>query len=96
MERYQQKWRRIDELTQSEWGKTANSFRERDLIYGTAKLNVPAVIKHQIGTTAAILSLTAFGENMQTGEIVREQLHMQAVTSQPECSQIRQGLEKPQ
>jgi len=59
-------------------------------------LKVPAVVTTQIDTTAASASPTTAGEHMQSLDIVRGQLVMPAVTSQPVSSQIRLGSEKPQ
>jgi len=63
---------------------------------GTAELKVPAVVTPRIDTTAASASPTTAGEHMQTLDIVRGQLEMLAVTSQPGSSQMRLRSEKPQ
>jgi hypothetical protein len=55
---------RLDELTQPAWGDAANHFRERDMNFGTAKLNFPAVFKPQMDTTVATPSPTIVGEYM--------------------------------
>jgi len=96
MESIRQKQMRLDELTQPGWGDAANYFREEDMRYGTAELNVLAVFKPQIDTTTATQSPITVGEHMQTPEIVRGQSEMPAVTSRPGSSQIRLGWEKPQ
>jgi hypothetical protein len=96
MESFRPKHIRLDELTQPGWGDAANYFRERDMKYRTTELNVPAVVTPQIDTTAATASLTTAGEHMQTLDIVRGQLEMPAVTSQPGSSQMRLRSEKPQ
>jgi len=62
---------RLDELTQPGWGDAANYFRERYMKYGTAELKVSAVVMPQIDTTATTPSLTTFGEQMQTLDIIR-------------------------
>jgi hypothetical protein len=54
-------------------GNAADNFRERDMMYGTAKLMVPVVFEPQLDTTAATTSLTTVGELMQTLDIVRRQ-----------------------
>jgi len=87
---------RLDELTQPGCGDAANYFRETDMKYGTAELKVPAVVTPRIDTTVASASLTTAGEHMQTVDIVRGQLEMPAVTSQPGSSRMRLGSEKPQ
>jgi len=45
-ESFRQKQMRLDELTQQGLGDAANFFRERDMKYGTAILNILAVINH--------------------------------------------------
>jgi len=70
MESLRQKQMRLDELTQPGWGDAANYFRERDMMYGTAELKVPAVVKPQIEMTAATPSPITVGEHMQTPEII--------------------------
>jgi hypothetical protein len=82
--RLKQIW--LDELTQLRCGGTANYFGERDMKNGTAELQIPAVVKHLIDTTAATPSPTIFGEHMRTLDIVSEQSHMPAGTSQLACS----------
>jgi len=79
---------RLDELTQPGWGDAANNFSQRDMKYWTAELKVLAVVKPQIGMTAATPSPTTFGELMQTFDIVRGQSQMPAVTSRPGRSQM--------
>jgi len=96
MQSFWQKQMRLDELTQPGWGDAANYFRERDMRYGTAELNVPAVVQPQIDTTTDTPFPITVGEHMQTPEIVRGQSEMPAVTSRPGSSQMRLGLEKPQ
>jgi len=61
MESYQQKQRRLDELTQPGWGDAADYFHERDMKYGRTDLDVPAVVKPEGDTKAATLSPTTFG-----------------------------------
>jgi len=96
MENFRQKQMMLDELTQPGWGDAANYFRERDMKYGTAELNVPAVVPPQIDMTAASASPKTAGEHMQTHDIVRGQLVVPAVSSRPGSSQMRLGWQKPQ
>ena len=96
IESFRQNQMRIDELSQPGWWDAANYFRERDMKYGTAELNVPAVVTPWIDTTAATASPTTAEEHMQTLDIVRGQSGMPAVSSQPGSSQMRLRLEKPQ
>jgi hypothetical protein len=94
MESFQQKQMRLDKLNKPRWGDAANYFREREMRYWTAGLNVPVVAKPQIDTTAATPSPVTVGEHMQTPEIVRGQSDMAAVTCWPGSSQMGLGLEK--
>jgi len=64
--------------------------------YGTAELNVPAVVNHQIDPIAATPSPTTFGEHMEIIEIFSGQSLMRAVTCRPGSTQMRLGSEKPQ
>jgi len=96
MESVRLKQKRLDEVTQPWWGDAAKSFRERDMKYGTAELNVQAVVKPQIDMTAGTPSPPTCGELRQTLDIVHGQSQMVAVTSRPSSSEIRLGSEKPQ
>ena len=96
MESFRQKQMRLDKLTQPGWGDAVNNFCERDMKYGMTELKVPAVVTPQIDMAAVAASLTTAGENMQTPDIVRGQLEMPAVPSQPGSSQMRLGSEKRQ
>jgi hypothetical protein len=60
IESFRQKEMRLDELTQPGCGDVANYFRERDMKYRTAELNVPAVVKRHMDMTAATPSATIF------------------------------------
>jgi len=53
MESFRQKQMRSDELTHPGWGDAVNYIHGREMKYGTAELNVPAVVKPQIVMTAA-------------------------------------------
>jgi hypothetical protein len=86
----------LEELAPPGWEDAANYVCERDMIYGTAVLKVPAVVKPQIDRTAATPSPIIVGEHMQTPLIVQEQSEMPAVTSWPGSSQMRLGSENPQ
>jgi len=45
MDSYWQKQMSLDELTQPRWGVTAEYLWERDIMYGTAELMFPAIVK---------------------------------------------------
>jgi len=96
VESFRQRLMRLDELTQPGQGDAANSFRERNMKYGTAQLKVPAVVKPQIDTTAETTPPTSFGENMQNHDTMCGQRQMPAVTSRPGSSQMGLGSQKPQ
>jgi hypothetical protein len=96
MESFWQWQMRFDESTQPGWRDTANDFRERDKKYGTAELQVPAVVKHQIDTTSATPSQSSVSEYIQTLDILRGQSQIQVVTSRPGSCPMGLGLKKPQ
>jgi len=81
MESFGQKQLKFDELTQPWLGDTADYFCERDMNYGMTELEVPAVVKPQIDTTAATPSPTTFGELIQVLDMVLGQSQMPQVTS---------------
>jgi len=83
MDSYRQIQMRLDKMTWPGCGDGSNCFRERDVKYETAELNVLVVVKPKIDTTAATPSLTTFGEHMHTLDIVGGQSDMLAVPSQP-------------
>jgi len=93
---FRQRKTRLDKLTQPGWGDAANYFGERDMKYETAKLNVPAVVKSQLDMTAATPSLTTFGEDILTLDVIGGQSQMLPVTSRPGSIEMRLGSEKPQ
>jgi hypothetical protein len=96
IESFRQKQMRLDELTQLGSGDAANYCCERDMKYGTAELQVPAVVKPQLDTPAATPSPTTVGEHKHTLQIVRGQSEMPSATSQQERSQMRLRSGKPQ
>jgi len=87
---------RFDELTQPGCRDAANYLRKREMTYGTAELKIPAVVKPQIETTTATLSIITVGEHMLTPEIFRGQSQMPTVPTRPGSSQMRLDWEKPQ
>ena len=91
MESFWQKQMRLDQLTQPGWVDAADYFPERDMMYRTTDLKVPAVVKPQTDATATTPSLTTFGELMQVLDIVPRQSQMPQVTSQQGRNQMRLG-----
>jgi hypothetical protein len=96
MESIRQKQVWCNELMQPGWGDAANFFRENDMKYGTAELNVRGAVNYQIDIIAVPRSTTPFEEPTQTVEIVRGQSHMPPVTSGHGRRHMRLGSVKPQ
>jgi len=70
MERFRPKLMQCDDLTQLGWGDAADYYWKRVMLYRTAKLMVPPVVKPQTDTIAARPSPTTSGELMQNIDIV--------------------------
>jgi len=51
MESFRQKQMRLDKLMEPRWADMADYFNERNMKYGTTKLNVSAVVKPQTDMT---------------------------------------------
>ena len=96
MERFQQKQKTIDELTQPEWGNAPDYFPERDQKYGTSELRVPAVVKLHTNDHVAEPAATTFGDLMECIEIVPGISRIPQGTSSPGSGHIWLGLGKPQ
>jgi len=94
MERFWQKQMKLDELTQPGWGDVAYYFRQRDKMYGTSELKVPAIIKSQTDHVAAAPSPTTFGELLETLDIVPGISPMLQCTSRPGSSHMKVGSGK--
>jgi len=61
MKRIQQKQMKLEVLMQPGWGDTADHFHERDEMYGTTELKVPAVFQPQIEYDAPSSAPTTYG-----------------------------------
>jgi hypothetical protein len=98
MQSFWQKLIRLEELTQRACVNAENYFHESDIKYGTAELNLPAVVKPQIDRTAATPSLTTCREHRQNVDIFRGQSQMPPLTTQPGITQmmLRSETPKPQ
>jgi hypothetical protein len=70
MESFWPKRMRLDELTQPGWEDAANSFGERDMKNGIAKLKVPVVVKPQMDMTAAKPSKITVGGHKGMPDII--------------------------
>ena len=68
--RFRQKQKKLDELTQQGWEDAADYFRERDKMYGTTELRVPAVVQPQTMDDAPAPPPATFGELMESLDIV--------------------------
>jgi len=70
MAKFRQKTMMLDGLMPQGWGDTPDHFRDREKLYGTAKMKVLAVFMAQTDMTAATPSLTTCVEFMQTFDII--------------------------
>jgi hypothetical protein len=86
---------KLDELTQPGWEDAADSFRERDKMYGTTQLKVPAVVQPQTMDDAPAPPPATFGELMGSLDIVAGISQRPQGTSRPGSSHIRLGSVKP-
>jgi hypothetical protein len=64
MESFRQQQRRLDEQTQPGWGDGVDYFCERDMMYGTTELKIPAVGKPRTDSTADTPAWKTFEELM--------------------------------
>jgi len=96
MEMFQHKLMKLDELTQLGWEDAADYFRERDKMYGTYELMLPAIIKRQTDDDATAHPRTTFGDLIECLEIVPGILQMPQGTSRPGSSHMRLASMKPQ
>jgi len=83
MERFQQKQMKLEKLTEPGWGDMADSFRERDMKYGTTALKVLAVVQPQTEDNAVPSVPMTFSEPLQSLDSVPGKLQMPQVTSRP-------------
>jgi len=96
MESSRQKQMKLDELTQPGWKDAGDSFRERDMMYGTAECRVPVVVQPQTDDEASAPPPITFGESMERLDIVPGISQVQQGTSRPGSSCIRLGSVKLQ
>jgi len=66
MERFRQKQMKLEKLPRLGWEDAANYFREREMMYGTAELNILSGVKPQTYLPGPTTSLTTCGGHMQT------------------------------
>jgi len=95
-ERFRQKQKKLDELTQPGWEDAADYFRERVKKYGTTELRIPAVVQPQTRDDAPAPPPAAFGELMESHDIVSGISQRPQGTSRPGSSHIGLGSVKPQ
>jgi len=96
MDRFQQKHKKLDKLTQPGWENAADYFRKCDKKYGTSKWTVPAVIQLQTADNPVAPAQTTFGVRMECLNIVPGISQMPQETSQPGSCHIRLGSVMPQ
>jgi len=96
IETFRQKQMKLNVLTQPGWKNAADYFRERDKKYGKSKLSVPTVIQPQTNDDALAPPSTAFGQCIESLDIVRRISQRLQWTSRLGCSHIRLGSVKPQ
>jgi len=89
MQRVRQKQMKLEELTQPGWGDAADYFYERDKMYGTTELKVPAVVQPQRADDAALSVPTTSSEPLETLDRVHRKLQMPQVSSRPVSSHRR-------
>jgi len=90
MERFRQVQLKRHQLIPLGWGQAADHFRERDKMYGTAEIRVPAVVKPSPDHNFEALALTTFGKIMEFLHIVSGSIQMPQGTSRQVSS--HQGL----
>jgi len=93
MERFQQKQMKFDKVTQPGWEDAPDYFRERDKMYGTSELRVPAIVQQRPNDDAPLHPPTTSAELMESLNIVPGILEG---TSRPGSNHIRLGSVKPQ
>jgi len=96
METFRQKYMKLDKLTQPGWEDAADYFRERDKKYDTTESRVPSVVQPQTMEDTPAPPPAAFGELMESLDIVPGISQRPQGTSRPGSSHIRQGSVKPQ
>jgi len=87
---------KLDDLTKPGWEDAADYFRERDKMYGTTELTVPAVVQPQTIDDALEPPPATFGELMDRLDIFPGITQRPQGTSRPGSSHIRLGPVKPQ
>jgi len=94
MERFRQKQKKLDKVTQPGWEDATDYYRGRDMKYSTSDLRVPAVVQPQTDDDTAAPALPPLGELMECLDIVRGILQMPQGTTQPGRSHMRLGTGK--
>jgi len=93
MERFHQTQMKFDEWNQPGWEYAADYFCDRDKMYGTSKLRVPAVVQQRTNDDAPPHRPTSLAERMESLHIVTG---ISEGNSRPGSSHIRLGSVKPQ
>jgi len=101
MERFRQKLRTCDELTQPGWGDAANNMQKRDMKYGTSEFRVLAVIKPHTNTFVDTPAPKTLGELMESHDTIHGKLqqtfrqgscHMRLASGTPPSQERRASL----
>jgi len=87
--------RNVDGLTHPRSRDAADSFCERDMMYGMIQLRVTGVVQTWPAEDASPSGPTKVGEPMEPPESVPGILQIPRLTSQPGCSHMRGGSRKP-
>jgi hypothetical protein len=83
MEKFCQKWIKLDELTPLGWEDAANFFYERDKKNGKSEMRVPAVVEPHMDDGALAPPPTTFGELIERLDIVSRIRQLPQGTSRP-------------
>ena len=84
---------KFDKVTQPGWEDAPDYFRERDKMYGTSELRVPAIVQQRPNDDAPLHPPTTSAELMESLNIVPG---ISEGISRPGSSHIRLGSVKPQ
>jgi len=96
MERFREKQTKLDELTQPGWADAADYFCDRDKRYGSTDLKVPTIVLSHTDKDVANPAPSAFGELMESLNIISGISQMAHGTSRPGSSHLWLGSGRPQ
>jgi len=87
---------KLHEMLQWGWGYAADNLREGGKKYGTAQLNIEAVIQSQNDEVTVVPAMTSFVAVIETLDIDPRISQMPQGSSQPGSSHMRLGSTKSQ